>query len=117
MPSATYALFRRAILERKLIVCRYQGKRREVAPHILGFKNRIEKALVFQFGGETNSTLPPGGEWRCFALKDVVERGRWTANGTPALAPHAAGLHRYRRCRRQCSRDVALKTFVARMKP
>ena len=32
MPSATYALFRRAILERKLIVCRYEDKRREVAP-------------------------------------------------------------------------------------
>ena len=84
MPSTTYAFFRRAILERKLIVCRYQGKRREIAPHILGFKNRIEKALVFQFGGETNSTLPPGGEWRCFALKDVVDRPCWTANGTPA---------------------------------
>ena len=81
MPSATYAFFRRAILERKLIACTYQGKRREVAPHILGFKNRVEKALVFQFGGESNSTLPPGGEWRCFALKDVVDAvtqdGEW----------------------------------------
>ena len=86
MPSATYALFRRAILDRKLIVCRYQGKRREIAPHILGFKNRIEKALVFQFGGETNSTLPPGGEWRCFSLKDVVDAqmldGAWHTGGS-----------------------------------
>jgi hypothetical protein len=71
MPSANYTLFRRAILDRKLIVCRYQGKRREVAPHTLGFKNRIEKVLVFQFGGETNSALPPGGQWRCFALNEV----------------------------------------------
>ena len=86
MPSATYALFRRAILARKLIVCRYQGKRREVAPHILGFKNRIEKVLVFQFGGESNSTLPPGGEWRCFALRDVVDAqtmdGEWHTGGS-----------------------------------
>ena len=86
MPSATYALFRRAVLERKLIVCRYQGKRREIAPHILGFKNRAEKALVFQFGGETNSSLPPGGEWRCFALKDVVDAalldGEWHTGGS-----------------------------------
>ena len=92
MPSATYAFFRRAILERKLIVCRYQGKRREIAPHILGFKSRIEKVLVFQFGGETNSSLPPGGEWRCFTLKDVVAAamldGEWHT-GASHRAPQA----------------------------
>ena len=81
MPSAIYAVFRRAILERRLIVCIYQGRRREVAPHILGFKNRQEKALVYQFGGESNSTLPPGGEWRCFALDEVeavqTQDGEW----------------------------------------
>jgi len=92
MPSATYAFFRRAILERKLIVCRYQGKRREIAPHILGFKHRAEKALVFQFGGETNSSLPPGGEWRCFTLTDVVDAamldGEWHT-GASHRAPQA----------------------------
>jgi hypothetical protein len=92
MPSTTYAFFRRAILERKLIVCRYQGKRREIAPHIVGFKNRIEKALVFQFGGETNSSLPPGGEWRCFTLKEVMDAalldGEWHT-GASHRAPQA----------------------------
>ena len=92
MPSSTYAFFRRAILERKLIVCRYQGKRREIAPHILGFKNRAEKALVFQFGGETNSSLPPGGEWRCLTLTDVVDPamldGEWHT-GASHRAPQA----------------------------
>ena len=81
-----YVLFRRAIRERKLITCTYQGKRREIAPHILGFKKRLEKALVFQFGGETNSTLPLGGEWRCFTLKDVVDAamrdGEWHTGGS-----------------------------------
>jgi hypothetical protein len=81
MPSPTYQLFRRAILERKLIVCIYQGRRREVAPHILGFKDRREKALVYQFGGESNTLLPAGGEWRCFALEDVeaaqTQDGEW----------------------------------------
>jgi hypothetical protein len=89
MPSAAYALFRRAILDRKLIVCLYRGKRREIAPHILGFKNRIEKVLVFQFGGETNSKLPPGGEWRCFALKDVEDvttmDGAWRSGGSHSV--------------------------------
>ncbi|MGH6769333.1 MAG: hypothetical protein ACRECO_09995 [Xanthobacteraceae bacterium] len=86
MPSATYVLFRRAILERKLIVCVYKGKRREIAPHILGFKRKQEKALVFQFGGETNSTLPPEGEWRCFALDEVdgvqTRDGEWRTGRT-----------------------------------
>jgi hypothetical protein len=71
MPSATYALFRRAIRERKLISCTYQDRRREVAPHILGHKDDAEKALVFQFAGESNSRLPPGGEWRCLFLTNV----------------------------------------------
>jgi hypothetical protein len=73
MPSATYEVFRQAILGRKLISCVYKGRKREVAPHILGFKKREEKALVFQFAGETNSALPPEGEWRCFTLGEVEE--------------------------------------------
>ena len=72
MPSATYRLFRTAILERKQIACEYDGCRREVCPHVLGYKDGAEKTLTFQFGGESNSGLPPGGEWRCFALADVL---------------------------------------------
>jgi len=73
MPSATYKLFRRAILGRQQIVCTYQGYRREICPHILGHKDGQEKALVFQFAGETGSSLPPGGEWRCLSLDQVSE--------------------------------------------
>jgi hypothetical protein len=32
----------------------------------------IEKALVFQFGGGSGSSLPPGGEWRCLSLAGVT---------------------------------------------
>src|SRR5215471_12415944 len=34
--SETYRLFERAMIERKQIVCTYNGKRREVCPVILG---------------------------------------------------------------------------------
>ncbi len=71
MPSHTYALFREAILTQRPIHCRYQGKHREICPIVLGYKDREEKALVFQYGGQTNTRLPPGGEWRCFRLGDV----------------------------------------------
>jgi hypothetical protein len=73
MASAVYRLFRTAILERKQIVCVYGGCYREVCPHILGHKDGQEKALTFQFAGESTSGLPPGGEWRCLALAQVED--------------------------------------------
>jgi hypothetical protein len=36
MPSATYQLFREAILSAKQITCDYQGNHRELCPIILG---------------------------------------------------------------------------------
>jgi hypothetical protein len=81
VPSATYRLFRTAILQRRQIVCEYDGCYREVCPHVLGYKDGAEMALTFQFGGESKSDLPPGGEWRCFALADVhgarIREGPW----------------------------------------
>jgi hypothetical protein len=90
--SATYQLFRAAILERKQIVCEYDGCYREVCPHVLGYKDGAEKALTFQFAGESKSGLPPGGEWRSFALPDVhaarLRDGPWrtgTQHGRPQI--------------------------------
>ena len=81
MPSETYRLFRSAILARKQIVCIYRGKRRELCPHILGYKDGKEVALTYQFAGESNSTLPPDGEWRCLSLVQVssarIRDGEW----------------------------------------
>lgn len=85
MSSTTYQLFRQAILERKQIVCTYQGYYREICPHILGYKKRAEKALVFQFAGETSSYLPREGEWRCLSLAEVrdarLREGPWHEGG------------------------------------
>ena len=48
---------------------------------MLGYKVGEEMALTFQFGGNSKSGLPPGGEWRCFALADVhnarLREGPW----------------------------------------
>ena len=70
-PSATYLLFREAILQEKQVVCLYKGKLRELCPHIIGHADGAEKVLAFQFAGETNSRLLPGGEWRCLSLSKV----------------------------------------------
>lgn len=81
MPTTTYQLFRRAILARKQVTCWYGGCYRELCPHVLGHKGGQEKVLAYQFAGETTSTLPPGGEWRCFVVAKVrrarLRDGAW----------------------------------------
>lgn len=71
--SEAFRLFQQAILGRLQITCVYQGQPREVCPHILGHREGVEKALVFQFAGRTTSKLPPRGEWRCLKLSDVLD--------------------------------------------
>jgi hypothetical protein len=61
MTSAAYQLFERAILRRQQITCTYQGCYREICPHVLGHTDGHEMALTYQFGGQSNSGLPPEG--------------------------------------------------------
>jgi hypothetical protein len=81
MTSPVYAVFRKAILERKQVIFTYQDRYREVCPHTLGLKAGKEQALVFQFAGESSKGLPPGGEWRCLILAQVkdakIKDGPW----------------------------------------
>jgi hypothetical protein len=79
--STVFRLFHRAILQRQQIICRYQGHDREVCPYILGHKDGREAALVYQFGGTSSCGLPPGGQWRCLILSEVLgpaaRDGQW----------------------------------------
>ena len=84
MPSKTYGLFRGAILEEKQVVCRYEGRHRELCPHIIGTnKNGEEVVLAWQFAGESSGKLP---QWRCLKLAGVRDAqardGRWHAGGS-----------------------------------
>jgi hypothetical protein len=72
-PSETYRLFGQAMIDRKQIVCMYNGRRREVCPIILGHTQGEERALTYQFTGGSSSKLPLGGEWRCLTLSNVSE--------------------------------------------
>jgi hypothetical protein len=97
MPSPTYELFREAMAGKKQVVCVYRGRRREVCPVILGHTDGEEKALSYQFAGESNSRLPSEGEWRCLTLSMVSEvelrDGPWLTGGS-----HSAS--------QSCVRDV-----------
>jgi hypothetical protein len=72
MASATYLLFRDAIIARRPIDCDYQGLYRQLCPHILGHTKGEEFVLAYQFAGESRSGLPPDGEWKCLRLAHVV---------------------------------------------
>lgn len=55
------------------MTCTYKGLVREICPHILGHTQQKEKALVYQFGGQSSTRLPARGEWRCFDLAEVSD--------------------------------------------
>ena len=66
------------------VVCRYEGRHRELCPHIIGAnKNGEEVVLAWQFAGESSGPLP---QWRCLRLVGVTEArtrdGRWHAGGS-----------------------------------
>jgi addiction module HigA family antidote len=81
MLSSAYALFRKAILEERRVVCTYEGRHRELCPHIIGSNKAGEEVvLAWQFAGESSGTLP---QWRCLKLANVrdfrTSDGPWHA--------------------------------------
>jgi hypothetical protein len=79
MSSASYTLFRNAILAEQQVVCTYGDRTRVLCPHIIGTdKNGEEVVLAWQFAGESSGKLP---QWRCLKLANVrnprIRDGRW----------------------------------------
>jgi hypothetical protein len=83
VPSRVYDLFSQAMLAKKQVLCLYDGHPRELCPVILGHSNGQEKALTYQFGGQSRSGLPRAGQWRCLWLDKVsnvlLRDGPWRA--------------------------------------
>jgi hypothetical protein len=82
MPSATFELFRQAMAERKQVICIYQDRRRELCPIVLGTTDGKEKALTYQFAGESSKPMrSPKDRWRCLSLDEVsaveLRAGPW----------------------------------------
>jgi hypothetical protein len=101
MSSATYSLFRNAILSEQQVVCLYGGRLRELCPHIIGTNKRGEEVvLAWQFAGESSGPLP---QWRCLRLANVrdarTRQGRW----------HEGGSHR---TTQRCVSDIHLDINV-----
>ena len=88
MSSATYTLFRTAILGEQQVVCRYHGRIRELCPHIIGTNRSGEEVvLAWQFAGESSGPLP---QWRCLKLANVsnthTRQGPWQEGGSHRTA-------------------------------
>src|SRR5262245_26829196 len=88
MPSATYMMFRNAILAEQQVVCTYEGRHRELCPHILGTSKRGEEVvLAWQFSGASSGKLP---QWRCLRLSEVkgasLRDGPWYEGGSHRTA-------------------------------
>jgi hypothetical protein len=101
MPSPTYTLFRNAILTEQQVVCTYEGRHRELCPHILGINKRGEEVvLAWQFAGESSGKLP---QWRCLRLAGV--RNASSRNGPW----HEGGSHR---TSQTCVSDIDLDVNI-----
>jgi hypothetical protein len=101
MASTTYTLFRNAILAEQQIACVYDGRYRELCPHIIGTnKNGEAVVLAWQFGGASSGPLP---QWRCLRLAGVTDAraraGPW----------HEGGSHR---TSQTCVNDIDLDINV-----
>jgi hypothetical protein len=84
MPSSAYAIFRAAIQSEQQVACSYEGRHRELCPHIIGTNRAGEEVvLAWQFAGESSGKLP---QWRCLKLATVehakARDGRWHAGGS-----------------------------------
>jgi hypothetical protein len=90
-PPDTYSIVRQAIIDRQQIVATYDGHPRELTPHVIGTKDGREQALFFQFGGSSNSGLPPEGDWRCMTIDGLsgvsVREGEWYTGETQTDEP------------------------------
>jgi hypothetical protein len=71
--AMSYAVLRDAIVNKKQVSCVYRGLAREICPHVIGRgKDGHAMVLSFQFGGQSSSSLPPGGEWRCMRVDEIT---------------------------------------------
>jgi len=70
-----YELLRLAAARRQPVAAVYDGQPRLLCPHVLGRKSGRLHALVYQFGGSSNSGLPMmaggAGAWRCLAVEKL----------------------------------------------
>lgn len=70
-------VFENAIRKKRCVTVVHSGTTRRIAPHAVGFtETGVPAAFVFQYAGETTSTLPFKGEWRCLHFEHLSHASR-----------------------------------------
>jgi hypothetical protein len=71
-PEEVHRLVAAAAVQHRPIAARYDGTRRLLCPHVVGYNRPDEwRAFCYQYGGETKSGPLPSGDagiWRCLSL-------------------------------------------------
>jgi hypothetical protein len=74
-PEEVHRLVAAAAVQHRPITARYDGTRRLLCPHVVGYNEPGEwRVFCYQCGGETRSGLLPSGDegiWRCLSLKKL----------------------------------------------
>jgi len=87
----SYTLIRKAIINKQQVIATYKDHVREMCPHVIGWKNGREYALLYQFAGGSSKGLDPfnpRNNWRCVFVDELydvsVREGPWhTASNHP----------------------------------
>jgi hypothetical protein len=89
-PEEVHRLVAAAAVQHRPIAARYDGTRRLLCPHVVGYNQPGDwRVFCYQYGGETKDGSLPSGEgiWRCLALSKLssVE----CVTGSWRTEPHA----------------------------
>ena len=84
-------MVRAAVVQHRPITALYDGRRRLLCPHVLGYNQSGDwRVFCYPYGGETKGgPLPVSGEgiWRCLALRKLTSVE--CATGSWRTEPHA----------------------------
>jgi len=64
-----------AINNRLCLTFTFNGQKRRMSPHVIGFKKRKRQALFYQYGGTSNSKLSidETQNWRCIPIDQIED--------------------------------------------
>ena len=86
--SAAFKLLSEAIVNHRPVKLAYEGRQRQVYPHVLGHAGREERALAFEYDGSKRSKRK--GEWCCLRLSEINDKdiqlqdGPWRTGKYPS---------------------------------
>ena len=84
--SATYRLFRDAMLHAKRVTCAYDGYAREVCPVIIGHTGDAEMVLAYQTSGAAAKACRPEAPGNAFGSPTSARPGSAMVPGVKATA-------------------------------